>query len=183
MNKKADCDNVLTAKIISGNKTAFKEVYSKHWKGIFVIAYSFLKSKEEAEDAVQDIFVKFWTKRALLSDQLNYKPYLFKLARNSLINIVNSVAKKNTTALSEIREPGNNYVENEMDYKELFNLASQAISQLPPKRKIIFELKRKEGLDSNEIAHEMGISRVMVQRQLKLAKLSINKFIQSHVIV
>ena len=57
MNKKADCDNVLTAKIISGNKTAFKEVYSKHWKGIFVIAYSFLKSKEEAEDAVQDIFV------------------------------------------------------------------------------------------------------------------------------
>ena len=38
MNKKADCDNVLTAKIISGNKTAFKEVYSKHWKGMFVIA-------------------------------------------------------------------------------------------------------------------------------------------------
>jgi len=183
MNRQVDFDKSLTAKIVSGNKDAFKAVYTKHWKGIFVIAFSFLKSKEEAEDAVQDIFVNFWTKRSLLSDQLDYKPYLFRLARNSLVNIVNSAVKKYTTSLSEIQEPGNNYIENEVDYKELSNLASKAISQLPPKRKIIFELKRKEGLDSNEIAHEMGISRAMVQRQLKLAKLFINKYMQSHVIV
>ena len=44
MNRQVDFDKSLTAKIISGNKDAFKAVYTKHWKGIFMIAFSFLKS-------------------------------------------------------------------------------------------------------------------------------------------
>ncbi|MFY0653794.1 MAG: RNA polymerase sigma-70 factor [Cyclobacteriaceae bacterium] len=175
-----DFDVRLTKQIKDGNTMAFHEIYSRHWKSIFGIAYSFLKNKQEAEDAVQDIFIKFWTKRDKLTANQDYKAYLFSIARNSLVNIVKSCSKNRMQAMTGIEEPGLNYTENELEYNELNELVIEAINEMPEKRQVIFELKRKEGLDTAQIAQEMGISKTMVQKHLKLANTFIKEYLLAH---
>ena len=53
-----------------------------------------------------------------------------------------------------------------VEYNELSGCVHEAIDKLPPKRKKAFNLRRKEGLTNKEIAHEMGISVKMVEKQL-----------------
>lgn len=176
MSKTVDLDLVLTSQIKKGDVNAFKEVYLRHWRNIYTIALSFLKSKQDAEDAVQEIFIKFWQKREYLSDNLSYRPYLFKIAKNSLINISKSFARKVLDEVDFSHLPGMNITDDIIEYNELTRFAYEAIEKLPPKRKIVFNLRSKEGMNNKEIAKEMGISVTMVEKQLKLA----NNFIRDY---
>ena len=173
-------DNVIlnkkiTAKLKQGDLHALQEIYSRHWKNIFVIAYSFLKVKEDAEDAVQDIFLQFWQKRAHLADDSDYKPYLFQIARNSLANLSRSWVKKEVYGLEHI---SNKTTEEAIEFNELSRFAQEAINKLPPKRKLVFDLRRNGGLSNRQIAKEMGISVTMVEKQLKLANTFIKNYLR-----
>jgi RNA polymerase sigma-70 factor (family 1) len=179
MTKTIDFEIVFTSRVKRGDVDAFREVYSRHWRNIYTIALSFLKSKQDAEDAVQEIFIRFWNKREYLSDDLSYRPYLFKMAKNSLVNILKYSSLRMSYDLEECALSGVRVTDETVEYNELASCAHEAIDKLPPKRKNAFNLRRKEGLTNKEIAHEMGISVKMVEKQLKLS----NSFIRHYLSV
>ncbi len=166
----------ITTRIKLGELAALKEIYSKHWKNIYVIAYSFLKSKPDAEDAVHDIIIRFWQNREKLNENSDYKPYLFQIARNALVNIIKSNSRSITDELVETVHPSSEATEEYVAYNELSKFAQEAIDKLPPKRKLVFDLCRNHGFTKHQVANEMGISITMVDKQLKLA----NSFIRNY---
>lgn len=176
MNNGIETNIRITSRLKEGDLNALKEVYSRHWKNIFIIAFSFLKSKEDAEDAVQDIFMLFWNKKDYLDQNADYKPYLFRIAKNSLVNIVRSGVRQASSEMVDRTHPSSSATEELVEFNELSKFVEEAIDKLPPKRKLVFDLKRNQGFTKNQIAVEMGISITMVEKQLRLA----NSFIKNY---
>ncbi|NJK97850.1 MAG: sigma-70 family RNA polymerase sigma factor [Bacteroidales bacterium] len=74
-------DRELAGKIKLGNQLAFAILYDRYHKKVYTLAMRYLKSKEMAEDVVQDIFIKLWTNRLKIDESLNFKSYLFTSAK------------------------------------------------------------------------------------------------------
>src|SRR5688572_23107446 len=82
-------DDDLVKALRSGDKRAFEIIFAKYWFKLFHVAYSRLKSREEAEEIVQDIFTSIWKNHdTFLISNLSF--YLFASVRKRTINTLRS---------------------------------------------------------------------------------------------
>ena len=169
-------------RIAAGDRSAFALVYARYWNTIYATALSFLKSPEWAQDIVQDIFLRLWTKRELLPEVEKFDAWLYVMARNVLIDQLNK--KLNTTPLDAGYEdvlPGD-FLSPEAAYelKQAGELIHQAIQQLPPRQKLIFRLTRQSGLTHNEIATRLHLAPGTVNNHLTRALNTIRQYLRRH---
>jgi len=74
----------LLLKIAEGDESAFRKLFEHYWDNIYSVALAFTKSPVIAEEMVQDVFVKIWTKRQYLPEVQKFSDYLFIIARNHI---------------------------------------------------------------------------------------------------
>jgi DNA-directed RNA polymerase specialized sigma24 family protein len=150
----------LLSKKISQNsdQQAFKELYLIFFDRLYKFAFSILHSSEFAEEAVNDVFLNIWQKRSSLKNIESLKNYLFISTKNTSFNYLSKFRKETALFTNEVR------VEIE-----------QAINQLPPKTKLVFQMAKVEGLKYKEIAEILGISVNTIDNHIATAikKLSI----------
>lgn len=142
----------------------------KYGDMLFRICYSILNNKYDAEDAVQETFLKYMTKAPLFKDSDHEKAWLIKVATNISKNMCRFNSSHATQNIDDLRNIG---ISN--DDRDIFTL----IMQLPPKYKIVLNLYYIEGYKANEIAQITGASPVTVRKQLqygrKLLKLALER--------
>jgi RNA polymerase sigma-70 factor (family 1) len=175
-------EQLLVSELKNGNENAFRKLYDFYYQDIYGYSISLLKSKELAEENVQDVFLKIWLHRENLNLEQSFKSYLFTIARNQAFNLLNKAAndvllKEEVFYTSEKSYAQGDYSIREEDCKKL---KKQAINQLPPKRKRIFKMSRKEGKTYEEISQELGISVNTVKNQMSKALDSMRDFFQVH---
>lgn len=155
-----------------GDGRAFEELFNRHHKKLYAFLYGMLNSKEDAEEIVQEAFVKIWERREQFIEDNLFESFLFKIAKNAFLNL----ARKRVTKLvfdnqsDLLPEILSNDTDDYIIYKETKQIIDSIINELPPKRKEIFLLRRVDGLSRHEISHEMGISIITVDNQLMKAK-------------
>jgi len=166
--------------LIKGNKKCFLNIYNRYKDKVYYYTLKITRSDSIAEEIVQDVFVKIWTKRDQINPSYPFPSYLFRITHNHTINILkrntfeekvkrNILSKANTSSCE---------TEDTVIYNEYLRILSDAIKQLPPKRKDIFDLSRMQGISHDEIASQMGISKNTVKSQIVKANKSIRKYIQ-----
>ncbi|MCD0487568.1 RNA polymerase sigma-70 factor [Pedobacter sp. MC2016-14] len=155
-------------KIISGDRKAFSSLYQQHLSELYNYIYLFTKSRESSEEIVQDIFVKIWEKKENLQYITSFKPYLFKSAKNLLLDEIrrNAVKAKAINALKPDSEDSNERTDEPLIYKQHMKIAEEAIAMLPEKRRAIFLMRTREELSLDEIAAKLNISKSVVKKQL-----------------
>lgn len=143
---------------------------------LYYFAKSYLEDDQEAKEITQNVFFKFWQKRASLKIDSNLNAYLFKMIKNDCLdyfkhqkvkenyqnNIQNQRASLNHASLQD--HPSLKLIETELEER-----VNQILDQLPPRCKQIFIKSRFEGLRYKEIAHEMDISVKTVENQISKA--------------
>jgi RNA polymerase sigma-70 factor (family 1) len=169
--------------LAQGNEFAFTLLFD-HYRGrIFTVAVRFLKSRELAEEVVQEVFLKIWTRREDLLTVLNFEAYLITIARNLVFDLVKDIARETITRndfVSNVQQPiGADEGLIEEQYRELLN---EAVSQLPPQQKQIFRLAKVEGLSHQAIAEQLHLSRLTVKTHMAKALQSIRENLQHHII-
>lgn len=175
MNQK-ESEILLIKALKSGNSKAFEKLFEHHHKKLYSFLFHLLNSKEDAEEIVQETFIKIWEKREDFIEGYPFESFLFKIAKNAFLNLnrkkVNRrVFEEHLNLLQEISsEKSDDYI----IFKETSDIIDIIISGLPPKRKEIFLLRRIEGLSRQEIAGRLGISVVTVDGQL----LKANKYLK-----
>lgn len=171
-------DNKLVERLRAGNLDAFDEVFKKYGSRLFGFALNYLKSKEETEELVQDVFLKIWENRRKLKTDTSLKSYLFTIAYH---NICKHFRKKkiHETFLGEKGSEENLSVnlEEQIIYKETLTQINKLIEQLPEKQKAIFIKSRKEGKTTKEIAKEMGLAPGTIDNNISAAL----KFLRKHI--
>jgi RNA polymerase sigma-70 factor (family 1) len=175
-------DQLLVSELKNHNEKAFRSLFDLYYQDIYGYSISLLKSKELAEENVQEVFLKVWLHRENLNLEQSFKSYLFTIARNQAFNALNKAAneillKEEIFYKSQKSHEQGDYSIREADCKKL---KKQAIKQLPPKRKQIFKMSRKEGKTYEEISHELGISVNTVKSQMSKALESIRLFLKGH---
>lgn len=162
-------DNILTKKLIQGNKPAFDSLFFKYYKPLYKYAYNFCKSDDIAEESVQNTFVKIWKNCTSLKPDTEIDKLLFTYTKNEVIDEirkVNTRRKYEGQLVSELIINENTDFDNQNKIKAIIE---SAIDQLPKKSKEIFRLAKQEGLSINEIAIHLNISKKTVENQLSNA--------------
>ncbi len=144
----------------------FRELYLNYYPIIFKVAVYILKEEGEAEDTVQEIFIKVWKNPSLLSGVEYIKSYLISMTKNLAFDKLKA-QKKESEHILELEKTKE---ETESVEEEEFRKAlEKAVSELPPKCRLIFSLSRFEGLSNDEIADYLQISKRTVETQISLA--------------
>lgn len=162
----AQTDELLFQYVKSGDKSAFDELYHRHWMSLYDAAYKRLNNKEQAEDIVQEIFIRLWVRRQeLVIDKV--AAYLHTAVRYKVLSYftrhkeASSFYEPFETMLMETDTP-----EQHLMAKELLELVYDYAETLSDRKKQIFLLHIKNKLSTKEIAEVLGITQKSVQNQL-----------------
>ena len=179
---KGNSEKLLVSELKNHNEKAFRKLFDMYHQEIYAFSISLLKSKEHAQENVQDVFLKIWLHRENLNPDFSFKSFLFTIARNQAFNFLNKAAndrvlKEEIFYTSQKSSDQGDYSIREADCKKL---KKQAIKQLSPKRKLIFKMSRKEGKSYEEISQELGISVNTVKSQMSKALESLRQYLNLH---
>jgi RNA polymerase sigma-70 factor (family 1) len=175
-------EKLLVSELKNNNEKAFRKLFDLYYQVIYGYSISILKSKEFAEENVQDVFLKVWLYRENLNLEQSFKSYLFTIARNQAFNFLNKasndvILKEQVFYTSQKSHDQGDYSIRDKDCKKL---KKQAMGQLSPKRKLIFKMSRKQGKTYQEIGQELGLSVNTVKNQMAKALESLRLFFQVH---
>jgi len=175
-------DRISVASLINGDSLAYKVLYDKYARKVYAFAFSYFKSKELAEEIVQDVFSKIWKNRADLREKLSFNSYIFTIAKNLIIDIIrkNSVEALFKKELANNSTISLNSTEDQVVLADYEVIANNAVEQLPPKRKAIFKLSRHQNMSYLEIARYLGISQKTVEAQMNKALKFIKDYLRLH---
>lgn len=155
------------------SEETFEILFKLYYDKLKIFANSYLQNDNDAEEVVQNTFVKLWERRHKITDDINMNAYLYKMVRNGCLDFlkhekvklsyhnnykqlqasINYEALKDETASDLIRE-------------ELKNQILAAIDYLPESCKNIFIKSKIEGKKNQEIADELLLSVRTVENQI-----------------
>jgi RNA polymerase sigma-70 factor (family 1) len=161
---------------------AFDALFRHYSALVYRFSYSYLKSKVEAEEIVQDCFLKIWEKRYDLHEDAPLKGYLFTIAHHAILNQLrrNKHQHQLEHQLSQAGEPSANSVASEVEFAELEGLYLTALEKLPPQQRRVFLLSRQQGLSYAEIAAEMSLSVKTVESHMSQALKSLRRILSAN---
>jgi RNA polymerase sigma-70 factor, ECF subfamily len=166
----------ISSLIRNGDKNAFRHLYDLYSKKLLGFALFYLKSKSEAEEVVQAVFVKVWEHRKDIRDDLSLQSYLYKITINHIYNLFNYRKIRAAEGNFANAEKLDNTTLEKIHSDSLSEYIDHLIEQLPEQRKKIFSLSRMDGLSHEEIASRMNISVRTVESQIYKAL----KFLKQH---
>ena len=137
-------ERLIVRNLSKGNLLAFNTLYNEYSGRLYRFAYGYLKSQDEAEELVQEVFTIIWEKRATLKEELSFKSFLFTITFN--------IIKKHFRTNSYLSEFYKNNTGSDIDtqtsqnisYNSLYQYITELVNQLPERRKEIFIKSRFE---------------------------------------
>jgi len=169
-------DRQLVSRLKVGDKKAFEEIFRKYREKIYYFAIRYYNSTEDAENVVQDVFIKLWDEREGVKEELSLNNYIYTIAKNHLFNIqrkkINEKAYRNYIVDNMVQVSN---LENELIYANLKAEMDKIIDELPPQRKKVFILSNFEGLSNKELALQLNLSVRTVEVHKSLALQTIRK--------
>ncbi|SFF38237.1 RNA polymerase sigma-70 factor [Sunxiuqinia elliptica] len=174
-------DKDLVVQLKSNSSSAFQALFEKYSQRIYRFSLGYLKSTQEAEEIVQDVFLRVWKAREELLVERSFESYLFTIAKNTILNTIRKANyEKAYLEYSSLHSNKNSLLDEELDFKELDRIYRRAIEKLPARRKEVYRLSRDNGLSNREIANELGISVKTVENQMTAALSAIKKELLSY---
>ncbi len=163
-------DRVVAA-IRRGDSNVFASFYHDYAGSIINLLTRVLGSKDDAEEVTQDAFAYLWEHRETLDPHTSLKGYAAGTARNMAFRMLRE--KRNMEGRREDLKYSHagytDLADSEIISRETEILIRDAIRNMPPRRRRIFEMSREEGLSYNEIAEQLGISYNTVKFHMQAA--------------
>jgi RNA polymerase sigma-70 factor (ECF subfamily) len=167
----------------SSDEAAFTELYNRYWEKLLAKAVLRLQSSQDAQELVQDIFIRLWKRKEVIDIKNSFHTYISAVLK---YEIIHRITERRKERLKFPEDPNNAEKINVQDSSTLHQLNFQDLQQrleasvqrLPEKCQLVFRLSREAGLSEREIAETLQISPKTVQghitRAIKTLKSSLN---------
>ena len=170
MNKPIE-ERQLVIQLKDGNQASYKVLYDKYAPMLFAFSRKYLQTQEDAEEIVQEVFLRIWEKKENIDENQSFSSYVIQAAKYRIYNgfrkKVNEQAYLDFLIYAD--DSSRNFTELDVNYHAVKKKAESAIMAMPPKRQEIFRLSREDGLKNREIAVKLQISIKTVENQMGLA--------------
>jgi RNA polymerase sigma-70 factor (ECF subfamily) len=150
---KADIE--LVQEVKTGSRGAFSLLVERHQKALLRLSFRFTREQSQAEDIVQESFIKAYQKIHLFEGRSSFKSWLFQIAVNTAKNKLRSNPQEmlNIEEVSLGVDPG---AENQMVQTDVRNIIRLEVEKLPDRQKLALKLRIFEDLSFKEIADIMA---------------------------
>lgn len=162
---------------------SFKCLFDNYKNRVYGYVLSISHSPYVAEEITQEIFLKLWLCRDMLDQVENIEGYIFSIARNKTLNHLRKAAH-NIKLLRELQgfmTAANDNADEKALSAQYNKLVQEALVSLSPQRRLVYQLSRQQGLDHEEIALHLRISRNTVKNHLVEALRSIRNYLRHEI--
>lgn len=158
-----------------GDQRAFHELVTLYDARIMELVLKLLKSKEDAEDIYQEVFIKVWKNLSSFEFKSDFYTWLYRIAANTCFSYRTSRQRHHLENVT--LEEGYHDVcdEDDQDYTERQQNIMEAVDSLPQKQRTVFVLRHYQGHKIKEIAILLGCTTGTVKRYLHRATLKLRK--------
>lgn len=160
----------LVARARRGETTAFETLVRRHYRGAYAVALALTGNGMDAEDVVQDAFVRALEKLDDCREPSRFSGWLLQIVRNRAHNVRDYQRLREGTPLDEISATGAERSDREAEQRELRDRLERALATLTDAQREIVLLHDLEGWKHREIAAQLGISEVMSRQHLFVAR-------------
>ncbi|MDR2811427.1 MAG: sigma-70 family RNA polymerase sigma factor [Tannerellaceae bacterium] len=156
-----------------GNKPAQMALYNKYARKLYLVSLRITGNRMEAEEAMQDAFLKIFNRLNLFRDEHNFEAWIHRIAVHTAIDYVRRHTNEEEEmpcryAETDLAESGDESTEDRIQYT--VQQIKEATQQLPPGYRIVLSLYLFEGYDMEEIASILNIQPASVRTQYLRAK-------------
>lgn len=168
--------------LLNGNEQAFEKIYRLYSSRLYGNLLKLVKSETEAQEILQDVFLKIWDNRQNIDIEKSFRSYLFKIAENKVVDFFRKVARDKKREAELISLATNEYVpvEELLQSDEKTALLQKAIDSLPPQRQQVFRLCKLEGKSYKEVSEQLGISVSTISDHIVKATKSIRDYFENN---
>lgn len=179
-------DEELVQDALSGNERAFEELHDRHVNDVYRYLYMKIGNRQDAEELLQDVFVKMVRNLAGFSGKSRFRTWLFSIVRNTVIDYYrgqNLRKKEQVTKGEELERmtAENASAEQEAVRREKLDHVSDAFNRLPEAYQEILYLRFMEGFSLKETARITGKSVMAIKSLQKRAQQKIGEQVDEEV--
>jgi RNA polymerase sigma-70 factor (ECF subfamily) len=179
-------DETLVSSLRADDETAFDTVYRRYYSGLWRFAFGYVRSREIAEELVQDVFLSLWTRRKTLIVQTGLDAYLYAATRNrALRHRSNEVraAQVSDAAMLAGESPAMGVrpraADETVDVHEIQSIVAHAVALLPEARRTVLVLRWTRQMSYATIAAIMNTKEDAARMQVKRAERQLAELLQN----
>ncbi len=164
-------DQLLFARIATGDEAAFRALFNLYRKTIFGVALKLTKQPDLSEEITQEVFINLWVNRSKLPGIDKPDAYLFRILYNKISDYLRKESNRTKILQNALRfSSGNvNSTQETIDAHDSEKRIEEALRQLPAQQKLVYQLSRQQGLSITEIATRAQCSPHTVKSHLAKA--------------
>ncbi|HEX4959175.1 MAG TPA: RNA polymerase sigma-70 factor [Lacibacter sp.] len=154
------------------DELAYKQLFFLLFSSLTRFSAAIIKSKEQAEEIVSDVFIQLWINRKHLQEIEDLQLYLFIAVKNNSVQKLRQTEKKKTISLDDLAVEMDSLDQNPEDRvlsSESMQAIERAIQHLPPRARLIFKLAKEDRMRYKDIAVLLNISVKTIDHQLSIA--------------
>ena len=173
-----------------GDMTAFEQLVERHTAMIFRVAMHIMNSREDAEDIVQDAFLKAFLNLQRFEERSRFSTWLTRIAVNAALMKLRSSRRATTISIDQEADDGNTLADNVADWKpnpeqlysqaELREILQRALASLPHSQRVVFLFRDVEGVSVAGTAEMLGLSIPNVKGRLFRARLKLREHLSRY---
>lgn len=170
--------------LCKGDIKAFEVLFLHYQPKLVFFLNGFIKDNEQARDMAQDIFLSIWDTKEKLIEVKSFKAYIFKMAKNFICNYYDHLIVNEKFVTEQLSHPAAlENTEETIFASQLQSMIDATVSRMPPQRKQIYLMSRVDGMNNNEIAEKLKISKRTVENHLTSALADLRKIINTCILL
>ena len=155
-----ESDLILIVKAQQGDRNAFRQIVENTQGMVYQVAYRFLRGQHDAEDAVQEVYVRLWKNLSKYNSHIKLTTWLYRITSNYCLDVIKSASyrqqsKQADTDGLQLEDP--RLADKRLDQREMNELILSAADRLTPVQKAVFILRDLEGLSVEEVCENLSM--------------------------
>jgi RNA polymerase sigma-70 factor (ECF subfamily) len=187
--KDSDHERVLIKRIKAGDNKALEELYDLYKSLLFGMIISIVKKREEAEDVLQEVFMRIWEKAHTFDENRgNVYSWIVTLTRNKAIDRIRSKGyKTQKKATTSVDEPEFSLEGDKFDplettiFSDRAELVKKALEEIPEKQREIIKVAYYGGMTQSEISEHLDIPLGTVKTRTRQGLIKLKNILEDHI--
>jgi RNA polymerase sigma-70 factor, ECF subfamily len=160
-------DRNLLERLRQGDEAAFDSIFRTWYAPLVRLAVGMVRERAVAEELVQEVMLELWRRRESLDSEGSAQAYLFQSTRNRALNhLRHAQVERRGEPFAAAEESKPATASDQVVEDEIAVALRQAMDDLPPRCREVFELSRLHNLKYTEIAQTLGVSVKAVEAQM-----------------
>ena len=178
-------DNEIISRVLKGEQNAYAELVNRYQAYVFTLVLRMIKSREDAEEVAQDVFIKAYRSLADFRGESKFSTWLYTIANTTSITFlrkkkldVHSLDNEKVFEMADSKDSG--FRANLVEQKSRVNMVNEAIAMLSPDDAEIITLFYKAEQSLDEIATIMGMETNAIKVRLHRARTRLKEKMEKH---